>query len=93
MADSSSEPDDLIEQLRQAIRESGLALAEIARRCGKDTEGHLRIDHTQLSRFVRRERSLAFESAALVASALGLRLVKEEVAEEKPRRRRKKGTA
>jgi transcriptional regulator with XRE-family HTH domain len=80
MEESSSE-SDIIEQLRQAIRESGLALAEIARRCGEDPEGHLLVDHPRLSRFVRGERSLTFETAALVASVLRLRLVKEERAE------------
>jgi len=68
--DSPADNGDITEQLRRAITQSGLALAEIARRCG--------VDHTRLSRFVRRERRLTFESAAAVCKALGLSLVKTQ---------------
>ena len=59
---------DLIEQLRAAIRDSGLTLVEIARRST--------VDQPRLSRFVRGQRSLTLESASLVCRALGLRLIK-----------------
>lgn len=63
------EESDLISQLRRAIQESGLALAEIARRTN--------VDHSRLSRFVRGERTLTLPGAAKICELLGLRLVQE----------------
>jgi transcriptional regulator with XRE-family HTH domain len=72
MATSGREPD-LIEQLRQAVRESGLSLNEIARRSG--------VDQGQLSRFMRGERTIEMPTAARMCAALGLRLTKNKLAE------------
>lgn len=59
---------DIVEQLRHAITDAGLSLAEIARRSG--------VDHTRLSRFMRNERTLTLSATAKVCKALELRLVK-----------------
>jgi transcriptional regulator with XRE-family HTH domain len=56
----------LVEQLKKAIRESGLSLAEIARLS--------KVDHTRLSRFVRDDRTLTLPAAQQVCDALGLRI-------------------
>lgn len=61
---------EIIRQLKRAIQDSGLALAEIARRSG--------VDHSRLSRFVRGERTLTLPAAAKVCEILGLRLVQEK---------------
>lgn len=54
------------QQFRNAIEETGLSLAEIARRAD--------IDHSQLSRFMRGERGLSITTAERVASVVGLEL-------------------
>lgn len=53
--------------LREAIDASGLALTELQRRTG--------VDRSQLSRFMRGERSLTLQSVDSLADELGLRLV------------------
>lgn len=53
--------------LREAIEASGLALTELQRRTG--------VDRSQLSRFLRGERSLTLRSMDALAAELGLRLV------------------
>jgi plasmid maintenance system antidote protein VapI len=58
----------LSEQLRQAIRDDGRTLGQLARATGVDTP--------RLSRFVRGQRRLTLPAVDAVAAALGLRLVK-----------------
>ncbi|MDX1632893.1 MAG: helix-turn-helix transcriptional regulator [Thermoanaerobaculia bacterium] len=53
--------------LREAIDASGLPLTELQRRTG--------VDRSQLSRFMRGERSLTLQSVDSLADELGLRLV------------------
>jgi transcriptional regulator with XRE-family HTH domain len=68
------EASDLIDVLKQAIRECGLSLAEIARRSG--------VDHPRLSRFMRDERTLTLPAAARVCAVVGVRVVKEPMPDE-----------
>ncbi len=58
----------LSDQLRAAIRGSGLSLYKLAKRT--------RVDHGQLSRFLRGERSITLETADRIAEELGLRLAR-----------------
>lgn len=67
------EPDDLLQQLRQAIEQSDLSVYEIAKRSG--------VDRPNLGRFVKGERSLTLESAAAVCKVLRLRLTKAQTGE------------
>lgn len=60
---------DLIEQLQTAIRSCGVSLNELARQAG--------VNHGQLSRFVRGERTLTLPAASRVCQVLGLRLAKD----------------
>jgi transcriptional regulator with XRE-family HTH domain len=62
---------DLVDQLRQAIIDSGLSQGEMARRSG--------VDQGQLSRFLRGERTMTLPAAAKLCSILGLELVKKAV--------------
>lgn len=57
----------LTRSLREAIDASGLPLAELQKRTG--------LDRSQLSRFMRGERSLTLTSVDRLADELGLRLV------------------
>jgi transcriptional regulator with XRE-family HTH domain len=66
MANREQKPD-IVEQLKQAIRRSGLSLSEIARRSG--------VDHGRLSRFCRSERTLTMSAAAKVCEILGMTLI------------------
>lgn len=59
-------PSDLAEQLKQAIRDSGLSLSELGQQSA--------VSHTVLSRFMRNERTLTLPLAAKVSRALGLQL-------------------
>jgi transcriptional regulator with XRE-family HTH domain len=59
-------PPDLADQLRQAITGCGLSLNQLARATG--------VHVAQLSRFVRKERSLQLTAAAKLCTYLGLRL-------------------
>lgn len=54
------------DQLRQAIRDSGVGMSELGRRCG--------VGSSQLARFVKQEQTLNLSSAAKVAEYLGLGL-------------------
>ncbi len=67
----------LIDQLRQAIEESGMTRYVIAQRTG--------IDNAALSRFVHGERGLSMEAIDALGECLGLTIVK------KAGRRGKKG--
>jgi transcriptional regulator with XRE-family HTH domain len=60
------EPPDLAEQLRQAIRGCGQSLHQLARETG--------VSPSQLSRFLRKERSLQLTAAAKLCAHLGLYL-------------------
>ncbi len=66
----------LSDQLRAAIRGSGLSLYGLAKLCG--------VDHGQLSRFLRGERSITLETADRIAEELGLRLSRSPALEEPP---------
>ncbi len=68
-AKRKSEPT-LVTDLRTAIRESGLTVAEIERRSG--------VDHASLSRFLRGQRSLGLPLAGRICELLGLRLCRTE---------------
>lgn len=69
----------LSDQLRDAIRDSGLSVREIGRRAD--------VDPGQLHRFLGQERGLTTDTLDRIAAALGLRLV------EAPRPRRRKAAA
>jgi len=58
----------MVEQLKAAIRESGLSLNELGRRAGIATP--------MLSRFVKGERGLTLTAAEKVCNALRLRLAR-----------------
>jgi hypothetical protein len=81
MADTL-EGEGVVEQLRQAIRDSGKGLNALGAECG--------VDGGRLSRFMRGERDLTLEGAAAVCKALGLYLARESAAPE-PKRRKGKG--
>jgi transcriptional regulator with XRE-family HTH domain len=67
MAQKKGEPG-LVEQLRTAIRESGLTLTELSERAG--------IALPLLTRFVKGERGLTLSSAEKVCTALNLGLAR-----------------
>ena len=56
----------MVEQLRQAIRNSGQTLNELARNCD--------VDPGILSRFLRSERSITIDVAGRICEALGVTL-------------------
>jgi transcriptional regulator with XRE-family HTH domain len=60
----------LVEQLRTAIRDSGLTLTELSERAG--------VALPMLTRFVRKERGLNLATAEKVCDALHLRLAADE---------------
>lgn len=62
------------EQVRQAIAESGASLRELSRKTD--------LYPSQLSRFMRGERGLTTGSLDRLAAYLGLKLTKEEEADE-----------
>jgi transcriptional regulator with XRE-family HTH domain len=66
----------LVQQLKDAIEESGLSLGELGRRSGVAT--------SQLSHFVRGERTITLPVAEKLCEALGYHLERD-----RPRRRRK----
>ncbi len=70
-----SEHPSIIEQLKDAIENSGLSHYALSCASG--------IRQSTLSRFMSGERGLSFESAARLADALGLEL--------RPRKSRRKG--
>jgi transcriptional regulator with XRE-family HTH domain len=59
----------LVEQLREAIRQSGRTLTELGAASG--------VGKDRLSRFLRGERDLTGDAISKVCRALGLRLVSE----------------
>jgi transcriptional regulator with XRE-family HTH domain len=65
----------MVEQVRQAVKDSGLSLSELARRSG--------VDVSRISRFVEGHRGLTFAAAARVCEALGLVLTKKPGAKKK----------
>lgn len=67
LAPTVTVPGHITSALREAIEASGLPLAELQRRTG--------VDRSQLSRFLRGERSLTVRSMDALATELGLRLV------------------
>lgn len=69
MAERKQKPD-IVEQLKQMIRDSGLSLNEIARRSG--------VDEGRLSRFTRGERTLTMPAAAKVCEVLGMSFIQAE---------------
>lgn len=62
----------LVEDIRRALEESGLGVNELGRQTG--------VNQGQLSRFMRRERTLTLPAAARVCQTLGLRLVLADTA-------------
>jgi transcriptional regulator with XRE-family HTH domain len=56
----------MVEQLREAIRDSGQSLNQLAKTCG--------VGPDRLSRFLRGQRDLTFEAASRVCEALHLEL-------------------
>ena len=67
---------DIIEQLRQAIRDNELSVYALAKLTGVSSQ--------QIGRFTKGERGLTLESFSAIAKKLGLQLViVEKVAEEK----------
>jgi hypothetical protein len=77
---------NVTEQLRQAVRDSGKTLTQLAKDSGVGID--------RLSRFVRAERSLTLPSVDGLCHALGLYLAGPESADEpppdKPKRKGKK---
>jgi DNA-binding phage protein len=60
-------PPDLADQLRQAIEGCGKSLNQLAKETG--------VHQAQLSRFLRRERSLNLNAVVKLCAYLGLRLI------------------
>jgi transcriptional regulator with XRE-family HTH domain len=61
-----TKPPDLADQLRQAIGGCGLSLTQLAKATG--------VNKGQLSRFMRKERSLTLRAVAKLCAYLGLSL-------------------
>jgi hypothetical protein len=66
----TEERPDLVEQLRDAIRDSGQTLTRLGALCG--------VGKDRLSRFLRGERDLTLAAVAKICRALRLRLAPEE---------------
>jgi transcriptional regulator with XRE-family HTH domain len=81
---------DLQGQLRQAIRESGRSLTQLANEAG--------LDSARLSRFMREDRTLTLPAASALCKVLGLRLartrggVKSKNGQTPPKRPKKPAT-
>ncbi|MBI1913610.1 MAG: helix-turn-helix transcriptional regulator [Planctomycetes bacterium] len=58
----------LVDELQQAIKQSGLSLNQLGKQAG--------VSQAQLSRFVRGERTLTLPAVAKLCVFLGLRLAK-----------------
>lgn len=69
-AETAPEDTGLVEQLKSAIRSSGLTLREVARRAT--------VDSGLVSRFMRGERDIELSTAEKICSALRLRLTPSE---------------
>ena len=95
----AEQPAGLAEQLKQAIRESGMSLTRLGQATG--------VDSGRLSRFMRGERDLTLEASARLCGALGMELTPPagkarnqptppagelEAARKKPRGRARKGS-
>jgi len=65
MAKKKKRPD-LLDQIREAIQQSGQTLTQLEGACG--------VDRGSLSRFVRSKRILGGDALEKICSALGLRL-------------------
>lgn len=61
---------NLVDVLRQAIRDSGLTPYRIAKDSGTSPD--------QITRFMHRERSMKIETLAAIADVLGLELTKRK---------------
>jgi DNA-binding phage protein len=61
-----AETPGLVEQLREAVRQSGQSLNQLSAACG--------VGRDRLSRFLRGRRDLTLTAAEKVCRALGLRL-------------------
>jgi hypothetical protein len=68
----------LIDQLRDAIRDSGIGIRELGRMA--------EIDPSRISRFMRGERSIDVIAASAICQALGYGLAKLDPAKPRPRR-------
>ncbi|MGD9128043.1 MAG: helix-turn-helix transcriptional regulator [Planctomycetia bacterium] len=68
----------LTEQLRQAVRDSGRTLGELARETG--------IDKSALSRFVNGKRGLSMEAIDAIGDCLELRLIADKPRAKKENR-------
>jgi transcriptional regulator with XRE-family HTH domain len=64
------EEPGVVEQLKEAIRESGLSLNQLSHTSG--------VSNPQLSRFMQGKRSLTLPAVEKICTALGLRLVGEK---------------
>ena len=60
----------IVEQIREALQNSGRSLRELART--------LDVNHSQLSRFARGERGLALETLDKLADVLGIEITKKK---------------
>ncbi len=58
----------LVDQIREAVRESGMGIRELGRASG--------IDPSRISRFMREESSIDVAAASAICEALGYALVK-----------------
>jgi len=80
---AKKEAPGLVEQLREAIRQSGQTLNHLSGVCG--------VGRDRLSRFLRGERDLTLSAAEQICRALGLHLAGgDEPRTEEPKPRRKK---
>jgi ribosome-binding protein aMBF1 (putative translation factor) len=61
---------EVVERIRHAIQESGRSLNELGKKA--------RINHSQLSRFMRAERDLTLNAAGRLCEVLGLQLTQAE---------------
>jgi transcriptional regulator with XRE-family HTH domain len=69
------ETPTLVDQIREAIHESGLGIREIGRMSG--------IEPSRISRFIRGERSIDVSAASAICQALGYHLAKDAPATPK----------
>jgi transcriptional regulator with XRE-family HTH domain len=75
----------LVDQLREAIRESGESLNHLGQRSG--------VGRDRLSRFLRGERGLTLDAAEKLCRALGLRLARGAGPSPSGRQSKRKGKA
>jgi transcriptional regulator with XRE-family HTH domain len=70
MSTRKKEAPTLVDQIKEAIRDSGQSLSEISRASG--------VDVTRISRFVRGVRSIDVAAASAICGVLGYKLTKAE---------------